>query len=1049
MFIDSIRFIMKNPQIAGKIITPVILSAFLALGVTAQNAPNLIYIISDQLRLDALSCMGNKIISTPNLDRLAAEGVIFTRAYSQCPVCVPSRSCMLTGNSLCNTGIWGNNYAYEADKNSILTGNEPIFSTDTYDEVLAKNGYDCEYFGKWHSPERKAYVYSNRPVGCAGIGSVPELGVGLKLIYTNWWKSELNVSSAPNFQTGALIDSGHDLYYMPDPIDARRIDPSSISTADYQNFGELLIDDAHTPSTMDCKNTIAAIEKDKDKKFSIHCSFGPPHPPFVVAKPYFGSLKESDMPVPANFFVNDAGSPYYDANMKDSPYFNSGAGNAKSTWVQSVPGIQNFQARYYEMVKEIDDKLGEILNKLDQLGLTNNTMIVFCADHGEMLGSHGMYSKNIFYDESVRVPLIIRYPEKIGAGKRVTTPVSLIDIRPTIEDYMGLPAYNCDGKTLRPFIEGTSDKSKPYYTVSEWNSTSVPGFMIRTEQYKLMFGQTTAATSVDALYDMKTDSLEQINILEKNTVSTTEKNTAESMKILLLQWLKKVNSPYYDEVKARPVSKLNSTYVAYRNDAAKIKIAGITAMNNLPAGISYRVLSGSILELTVSSNATLGVVTLKSTVSGVAKDLLFEIKPEFESIVPASGVIVAQCTGSLAVTGARQLTARVEPWDVTNKTVTWKTSDASVATVNSTGLVSAVAAGTATITATTQDGSKTGTYILTVGVNVPVSGITVTPDLATLNAGSTRQLTTTITPWDVTNKTVNWNTSDASVATVNSTGLVSAVAAGTATITATTQDGAKTATSIIAVITSTGNKYLDDCDALSGWNSTPILSSTDNQQGTGCLNFTGTSSAEFSKVFTTPFNSGATAENGQVKLWYWVSLSELGTRLVRIEIGSAGKADVDEYQWSMTGLTDGWNQITLDISKASKTGTPDLTAINWFRIYSSGKTPDVNVTTRVDAIQVGSNLVSAINSINKDEKSVHIYPNPLTKSTLSIDMAGFQNIRNVQVKIVNLLGQTVYQKSLYNTTHLEIDTSGILKKSIYFVSVEGRQTIVTRKLIVQ
>ncbi len=1026
------------------IINPFILSAFTALGATAQNAPNLIYIISDQLRLDALSCMGNKIISTPNLDRLASEGVIFTRAYSQCPVCVPSRSSMLTGNSLCNTGILGNNYAYEAGSGSVLTGNEPIFSTDTYDEVLAKNGYDCEYFGKWHSPERKAYVYSNRPIGSAGIGSVPELGIGLKLIYTNWWKSELNVTSAPNFQTGALIDGGHDLYYMPDPIDARRINPSLTNTADYQNFGDLLIDDAHTPSAMDCKNTIAAIEKDKDKKFSIHCSFGPPHPPFVVSKPYYGSLKETDMPVPANFFVNNTSSPYYWASMNDSPYFNSGAGNANSSWVQTVAGIQNFQARYFEMVKEIDAKLGEILSKLDQLGLSNNTMIVFCADHGEMLGSHGMYSKNVFYDESARVPLIIRYPGKIGAGKRVTTPVSLIDVRPTIEDYMGLPAYNCDGKTLRPFIEGTYDKSLSYYTVSEWNSTSVPGFMVRTGQYKLMFGQTTAATSLDGLYDLKTDSLEQINILKKTSVSETEKETAESLKIMLLQWLKKVNSPYYYSVKARPVAKLNAAYVAYRNDVAKINIAGITAVNNLPPGISYRVLPDYILELTVTNAATPGIVTLKSTVSGVAKDLLFEIKPEFASAVPATGVTVSLCAGSLAGTGVRQLTARVEPWDVTDKTVNWKTSDASVLTVNSAGIVTAVAPGTATITATTQDGSKSGTFSLTVGNNVPVSGITVAPALATINTESTRQLTATIAPWDVTNKIVSWKTSNASVATVSTSGLVTPVAAGTATITATTEDGGKTAASLITV-TGSDSDYLDTCDALTGWNSGSTLISTEPKQGTGLLEFTGTSSVEFSKKFTNPYNSGATAANGQVKFWYYVSdVTKIGT--VRVEIGSGGAADVNEYQWSVTGLSDGWNQISLDISKASASGTPDLTAINWFRIYDSNKTGII--TTRLDAIQVGSYLATAINSIKEDGKLFNIYPNPLHQSILSIDLVGFEDLSNIQIKIVNLTGQLVYQKGLYNTTHLEINTSGILKESIYIISVEGGQNIITRKLIV-
>ena len=640
---------MKKSITKFKTLSPILLSGFSILGANAQQkaeeatveSPNLIYIISDQLRLSALSCMGNKVISTPNMDRLASEGVIFTRAYSQCPVSVPSRSSMLTGNSLCNTGILGNGYAYETSTSSnpsILTGKEPIFSTDTYDEVLAKNGYDCEYYGKWHSPERKAYVYSNRPIGCAGITSVPVLGIGLSAIYTAWWKAELGVTSAPNFKTGALTITSSttgapkpttDLWYMPDPEDCRYSNPTGNDDTG-QTFGEILIDSLHTESNMESDEVIATIEKNKNVKFSVHCSFGPPHPPFVVAKPYYGSLKQSDMPIPANYFVNSASSTFYNVNELQSPYFSATAGNSKMAFVQNIPVIQTFQARYYEMVKEIDDKLGKILKKLDELGLTNKTMIVFCADHGEMLGSHGMNSKNVFFDESVRVPLIIRYPDKIAAGKRISTPVSLIDIRPTIEDYMGLPAYKCDGKTLRPFIEDTYDKSQEYFTVSEWTSTSVPGYMVRNSRYKLMIGQTAAANSIDGFYDLKTDSLEQNNLYKISPLSPTTRENAEKTKVQLVKWLKKVNSPNFYSVKARAIGKKYSTYALYKNDVAKINGANITALTGLPTGVSYRILPNDTIEITVTNVANTGVVNISSTVSGATKTLSFEILPAID-----------------------------------------------------------------------------------------------------------------------------------------------------------------------------------------------------------------------------------------------------------------------------------------------------------------------------------------------------------------------------------------------------------------------------------
>lgn len=623
---------LKNKHVS----LPLLLSGITVLSVNARNfvekasaeSPNLIYIISDQLRFDALSCMGNNIISTPNMDRLAAEGVIFTRAYAQSPVSVPSRSSMLTGNSLCNTGIWGNSYAYETGSNSLLTGKEPIYKTRTYDEVLAANGYTCEYYGKWHSPESKAYVYANRPITCAGMTSHPVLGLGLSDNYANWWKAELKISSAPT-QAGALTGGGGKLNYMPDALDARVINPTLTSTVDYQNFGKLLIDAPHTESAMDAKSTIDAIERNKAKRFSIHCSFGPPHPPFVVAAPYYGSLNPANMPYPASYFVNSTSSTYYRASELQSPYFSNSI--AKMGAYQDPTTFRIFVARYYEMVKEIDDKLGEILKKLDDAGLTDKTMIVFCGDHGEMMGSHGMNSKNNFYDESARVPLIIRFPGHIAAGKRVTVPISNIDIRPTIEDYLNMPETKVDGKSLRPFIENTYNKAETYFAVSEWYSSNIPGFMVRTDNYKLMIAHTAEAsnTAIDGFYNLKTDSLEQINVLKLSSIPQTEKDKAQELKVLLVKWLKKVNSPYYYSVKARPLGRLNANYTLYQNDIAKIKIPGITNITGLPAGTTFKILTNDTIQI-ITANTAPGLISTSATISGGSSSIRFEMLPAFE-----------------------------------------------------------------------------------------------------------------------------------------------------------------------------------------------------------------------------------------------------------------------------------------------------------------------------------------------------------------------------------------------------------------------------------
>ncbi|GAA0434443.1 hypothetical protein GCM10008934_24860 [Virgibacillus salarius] len=167
-----------------------------------------------------------------------------------------------------------------------------------------------------------------------------------------------------------------------------------------------------------------------------------------------------------------------------------------------------------------------------------------------------------------------------------------------------------------------------------------------------------------------------------------------------------------------------------------------------------------------------------------------------------TAVDVSPKTNNLAVGGTRSLTATVSP-DTANPSVNWSSSDEAVATVSSTGEVTAVSTGTATITATsTDDNTVKGTA--TVNVTQPVTGVSVDPATAELEVGATQQLTETVSPSNATNKGVTWSSSDEAIATVDSTGLVTAVAEGNATITVTTDDGGKTATSEITVIAASG-----------------------------------------------------------------------------------------------------------------------------------------------------------------------------------------------------------------------------------------------------
>jgi uncharacterized protein YjdB len=168
--------------------------------------------------------------------------------------------------------------------------------------------------------------------------------------------------------------------------------------------------------------------------------------------------------------------------------------------------------------------------------------------------------------------------------------------------------------------------------------------------------------------------------------------------------------------------------------------------------------------------------------------------------IPVTGISVTPATANVEVNKTVQITATVAPANATNKKVTWKSSNETVATVDANGLVTGKAAGTATVTVTTEDGGKTATCAITVAAaSVPVTGVSVTPTTASVKVNATTQITATVAPTNATNKKVTWKSSNETVATVDANGLVTGKTKGTATITVTTEDGGKTATSAITV----------------------------------------------------------------------------------------------------------------------------------------------------------------------------------------------------------------------------------------------------------
>ncbi len=345
--------------------------------VETEKPPNLLFLMTDQQRFDALSYAGNTVLETPNMDRLAKEGAWFKNAYTPCAVCTPARASILTGCRVATTGVISNSLAYSEEETGIM----PMH---TYDEVLAENGYTCEYYGKWHTPTFRGRIYKN-PVGVAGR-SKSELGPGKKQAYLDFLTPMMPARDA---MPGEFMDTYTERPYQPHPLD-RRYDLASrgedvdIKVGQSDIHGVTSIPAEYHIAAFEGGKTLEALERLKDSTFSLTCSFHHPHPPYLGAKSYVDMFPPEKMPVPESISDDMENSPYIKRKKRSSPMYSDSE------------NIQYFTSEYYALVKEVDDWVGEILDKLDELGLADNTLVVFTSDHGELLGAHGMRGKFIF-----------------------------------------------------------------------------------------------------------------------------------------------------------------------------------------------------------------------------------------------------------------------------------------------------------------------------------------------------------------------------------------------------------------------------------------------------------------------------------------------------------------------------------------------------------------------------------------------------------------------------------------------------------------------------
>ena len=435
-----------------------------------SSRPHVLILMPDQFRADSLSCAGHPVVRTPNLDRLAAEGVRFENAYTTCPVCMPARSSFLSGLFCHNHAQWGN------------YGHLPP-EADTFAKRLAAAGYRTCHVGKSHY-----YPHARGK----------HLGEHVPFMNALGWQEVYEVTGPHATRTTDSIMTDH----------WRRVGCLETFRRDYSRREAAGWVAATWPSPMPKGEGLddfvgrTAVEYiaclDRDEPLLMFVGFGGPHepwdPPADWAEMYDPAKMDPAMPPaePPAWLPPPAAE--HQKKLQRAP--------------EALTGevVGQIRALYYAKISHIDWWIGRILEALGDRGMLDNTAVVFWSDHGEMLCDKGRLYKSVFYDQAARVPMIVRTPDRRGAGSVSAALASLVDIFPTVLELARCePKASAFGRSLVPLL---SDFSAPHHDAvfSEIDRRT----MIRDDRYKMVVD---CAGSVLKLYDMLEDSAEAVNLV--------------------------------------------------------------------------------------------------------------------------------------------------------------------------------------------------------------------------------------------------------------------------------------------------------------------------------------------------------------------------------------------------------------------------------------------------------------------------------------------------------------------------------------------------------
>ncbi|MFX0103519.1 MAG: sulfatase-like hydrolase/transferase [Candidatus Hodarchaeota archaeon] len=424
-----------------------------------DGKPNIIVIMTDEHDPSVTRCYGDEIVQTPNIDKLAAEGVTFDNCYTTSPLCVPARLSFTAGKYISRVSAWNNSWKLSSDDISSVP------------HLLNDVGYETVLCGKMHYDKNCRYGFKKDLVKMAN--NKKKVNVGLRRSPDDF---------TPNFKSW----EGRIARFYPG-------DDSRVLKQDREV-------------------TAQAIEyfksrKDGDPPFFMLAGYLSPHFPLIVPEVYYKKYKDKvPMPdIPEGLIEN------LPLNYK---HLRAGFGMTN----QPPEIVKKGRELYWAFVEWMDGEVGKILDALEEEGLKEDTVIIFTTDHGENKGDHGLWWKNNMYDHASRIPFIIRWPNRLKGDQRRDGVCSLMDMVQTIVEIAGTTSPDdWDGDSLVPYLDNASAPWKNYALSEYYGHNIASGItMLRKGDYKYVYHNKVKDREPDIeLFNMKKDPKEFENLANK------------------------------------------------------------------------------------------------------------------------------------------------------------------------------------------------------------------------------------------------------------------------------------------------------------------------------------------------------------------------------------------------------------------------------------------------------------------------------------------------------------------------------------------------------